>query len=194
MAVEATIENGFAHVNGGTWLFGRSQPAAYSGGIRERCMRGWVVPDRGRLRNVELSGTASCSDAARPFLSRIDCAEKLSVVSDRILVAPAASRTGARTVRVIPMSFRYAIPVTEFSNPGWAVAASASRVNRFTLKEGDILTVRIESVVAWTTKNPVGHCPKLTMRDMLIPRRRMKSLWLNFYGPGVVWAEGAHGI
>lgn len=194
MPVEATIESGFAHVTDGTWLLGVSQPAAYRGTMRERRMRGWVVPDRGRLRSVELSGTASCSDARRPFLVRIDCAENLAVVSDRILVAPAASRSGSRVVRAVPMSFRYAVPVTEFRNPGWAVAASASRVNRFVLKEDEVLTVRIESVVAWTTKTPTGHCPKLTMRDVLIPRRRMKSLWLSFYGPGVVWAEGAHGV
>ena len=194
MSTEATIESGFTHVTGGTWLLGTSQPVAYRGAVRDRRMAGWIVPDRTRLRNVELSGTASCSDAKRPFLSRIDCADSLSVVSDRILVAPAASRTGSRLVRVVPMSFRYALAVTEFKNPGWAVTATASRVNRFVLKEDETLTVRLESVVAWTTKNPTGHCPKLTMRDVLIPRRRVKSLWLNFYGPGVVWAEGAYGI
>ena len=194
MPTEATIESGFAHVTDGTWLMGASQPAAYRGTVRERRMAGWIVPDRARLRNVELSGTASCSDAKRPFLARIDCADTLSVVSDRILVAPAASRTGSRIVRVVPMSFRYALAVTEFKNPGWAVAAAASRVNRFVLAEDEILSVRLESAVAWSTKNPTGHCPKLTMRDVLVPRRRVKSLWLNFYGPGVVWAEGSHGI
>jgi hypothetical protein len=162
--------------------------------LRDRRTRGWIVPDRGRLRNVELSGTASCSDAKRPFLARLDCADTLSVVSERILVAPAASRTGSHLLRVVPMSFKYAIAVTEFKNPGWAVTATASRVNRFVLAEGEVMSVRLESVVAWTTKRPTGHCPKLTMRDVLIPRRRTKSLWLNFYGPGVVWAEGAHGI
>ena len=194
MPTEATIESGFAHVTDGAWLMGASQPAAYRGSVRDRRMAGWIVPDRTRLRSVELSGTASCSDAKRPFLSRIDCADALSVVSERILVAPAASRTGSRLVRVVPMSFKYALAVTEFKNPGWAVAASASRVARFVLEEGEILTVRLESAVAWTTKNPMGHCPKLTMRDVLFPRRRAKSLWLNFYGPGVVWAEGSHGI
>ena len=194
MPVEATIESGFAHVADGTWLMGASQPVAYCGRMRDLRMRGWLVPDRGRLRPVEVSGSASCSDAKRPFLSRIDCAETLSVVSDRILVAPAASRTGSQLVRVIPMSFRHALAVTEFKNPGWAVASTQSRVNRFVLKEDDVLSVRLESVVAWTTKRPTGHCPKLTMRDILIPRRRAKSLWLNFYGPGVVWAEGSHGV
>lgn len=194
MPTEATIESGFAHVTGGTWLLGVSQPAAYRGALRDRRMGGWIVPDRGRLRSVELSGTASCSDAKRPFLARIDCADTLSVVSERILVAPAASRTGSQLVRVVPMSFRHALAVTEFRNPGWAVAATASRVNRFVLEEGEVLSVRLESVVAWTTRRPTGHCPRLAMRDILIPRRRAKSLWLNFYGPGVVWAEGAHGI
>ena len=194
MPPEATIESGFAHVTGGTWLLGVSQPAAYRGALRDRRMGGWIVPDRGRLRSVELSGTASCSDAKRPFLARIDCADTLSVVSERILVAPAASRTGSQLVRVVPMSFRHALAVTEFRNPGWAVTATASRVNRFVLEEGEVLSVRLESVVAWTTRRPTGHCPRLAMRDILIPRRRAKSLWLNFYGPGVVWAEGAHGI
>ena len=194
MSVEATIESGFAHVTDGAWLMGVSQPVAYRGSVRDRRMTGWIVPDRTRLRNVELSGTASCSDAKRPFLSRIDCADTLWVVSERILVAPASSRTGSRLVRVVPMSFKYALAVTEFKNPSWAVMATASRVNRFVLAEDEILSVRLESVVAWTTKNPTGHCPKLTMRDILIPRRRVKSLWLNFYGPGVVWAEGSHGI
>lgn len=194
MPTEATIESGFAHVTGGTWLLGVSQPVAYRGALRDRRMGGWIVPDRGRLRSVELSGTASCSDAKRPFLARIDCADTLSVVSERILVAPAASRTGSQLVRVVPMSFRHALAVTEFRNPGWAVTATASRVNRFVLEEGEVLSVRLESVVAWTTRRPTGHCPRLAMRDILIPRRRAKSLWLNFYGPGVVWAEGAHGI
>jgi uncharacterized protein (AIM24 family) len=194
MPTEATIESGFAHVTDGTWLMGASQPAAYRGTVRDRRISGWIVPDRARLRNVEISGTASCSDAKRPFLTRIDCAETLSVVSGRILVAPAAARTGSQLVRVVPMSFRYALAVTEFKNPGWAVTATASRVNRFVLAEDEVLSVRHESVVAWTTKRPVGHCPRLTMRDVLIPRRRAKSLWLNFYGPGVVWAEGAHGL
>ncbi|MBE6396092.1 MAG: hypothetical protein E7046_03725 [Lentisphaerae bacterium] len=194
MPTEATIESGFAHVTGGAWLLGVSQPAAYRGALRDRRMGGWIVPDRGRLRSVELSGTASCSDAKRPFLARIDCADTLSVVSERILVAPAASRTGSQLVRVVPMSFRHALAVTEFRNPGWAVTATASRVNRFVLEEGEVLSVRLESVVAWTTRRPTGHCPRLAMRDILIPRRRAKSLWLNFYGPGVVWAEGAHGI
>ena len=194
MSVEATIESGFAHVTDGAWLMGASQPVAYCGKMRDLRMRGWVVPDRGRLRLVEVSGSASCSDAKRPFLSRIDCAETLSVVSDRILVAPASSRTGSQLVRVVPMSFRYALAVTEFKNPGWAVTSTESRVNRLVLKDDDVLSVRLESVVAWTTKRPTGHCPKLTMRDILIPRRRTKSLWLNFYGPGVVWAEGSHGV
>ena len=194
MSAEATIESGFAHVSDGTWLVGASQPVAYCGTLRDRRMAGWIVPDRTRLRNVELSGTASCSDAKRPFLSRIDCADALFVVSDRILVAPASSRTGSQLVRVVPMSFKYALAVTEFKNPGWVVTATASRVNRFVLAEDEILTVRLESAVAWTTRNPTGHCPKLTMRDVLVPRRRAKSLWLNFYGSGVVWAEGSHGI
>ena len=194
MPTEASIEGGFAHVTDGAWLMGAAQPAACRGAMRERGMRGWIVPDRASLRVVELSGVASCSDAKRPFLSRIDCADTLNVVSGRILVAPAAARTGSHLVRVIPMSFRHAIAVTEFGNPGWAVTATASRVNRFVLAEGEILGVRLESAVAWTTKHPTGHCPKLTMRDVLVPRRRGKTLWLNFYGPGVVWAEGAHGV
>jgi uncharacterized protein (AIM24 family) len=194
MSIEATIESGFAHVTDGVWLMGSSQPVAYCGSMRDYRMRGWIVPDRRNLRNVELSGRAACSKAEFPFLCRIDCAEKLSVVSNRILVAPASSRTGSQLVRVVPMSFKYSLVTTQFKNPGWAITATKSRVNRFVLKDDEILSVRLESVVAWTTKSPTGHCPKLTMRDIMIPRRRAKSLWLNFYGPGVVWSEGVYGI
>jgi uncharacterized protein (AIM24 family) len=194
MPTEATIEGGFAHVQDGMWLMGASQPVAYRGSLTERRVPGWIVPDRARLHNLEVVGKASCSDAKHPFLTRIDCAERLFVNSERILVAPTAARVGSQLLRVIPMSFKYALSVTEFKNPGWAVVATASRVNRFVLAEGEVLSVRLASVVAWTTKRPVGHCPKLTMRDLLIPRRQAKALWLNFYGPGVVWTEGAHGL
>lgn len=194
MPTEATIEGGFAHVQAGMWLMGQSQPVAYRGRVIERRMKGWIVPDRARLQCIEVEGSAACSDAARPFLTRLDCAESLHVGSERLLVAPVAARTGSYLLRVVPMSFKHAMAVTEFKNPGWAVVATASRVNRFVLKEGEVLSVRLSAVVAWTTKRPTGHCPKLTMRDVLIPKRQSKALWLNFYGPGVVWAEGAHGL
>lgn len=193
MANEAIIEGGFAHVTDGMWLMGTSQPVAYRGRVTERRMTGWIVPDRARLQRLEVVGAASCSDAKRPFLTRLDCAESLFVDADRILVAPEAARAGSQLVRVIPMSFKHALAVTEFKNPGWAVVATASRVHRFVLAEGEVLSVRLASVVAWTTKRPTGHCPKLTMRDVLIPKRQAKALWLNFYGPGVVWTEGSHG-
>ena len=64
MPIEATIESGFAHVTDGMWLMSSSQPAAYCGRLQDLRMRGWVVPDRGRLRLVEVSGSASCSDAS----------------------------------------------------------------------------------------------------------------------------------
>ena len=194
MATEAIIEGGFAHVEEGAYLMGASQPVAYRGSLSDCRIKGWIVPDRSRLRSVNVAGCASCSDAKRPFLARLDCAESLFVVSERVLVAPASSRAGSSLLRVVPMSFKYAFPVTEFKNPAWAVDAAASRINRFVLAEGDVLSARLASVVAWTTKRPTGHCPRLTMRDLLIPRRREKTLWLNFYGPGVVWTEGSHGV
>lgn len=194
MATEATIEGGFAHVGDGAYLMGAFQPVAYRGGLSDCRIKGWLAPDRARLRSVKVAGNASCSDAKRPFLARLDCAESLFVVSERILVSPTSSRAGSSLLRVVPMSFRYALPVTEFKNPAWVVVAAASRINRFALAEGEVLSVRLASVVAWTTRRPTGHCPRLTMRDLLIPRRREKTLWLNFYGPGVVWTEGSHGV
>lgn len=194
MSTEATIEGGFAQVTDGTWLMGASQPVAYKGRVLERRLKGWLVPDRARLHCLEVVGEAACSDAKRPFLTRLDCAEQLFIDSQRILVAPASARVGSQLVRVVPMSFKFALPVTEFKNPAWAVVATTSRVHRFVLAEGEVLSVRLASVVAWTTKRPTGHCPKLTMRDLLIPRRQAKALWLNFYGPGVVWTEGSHGL
>jgi hypothetical protein len=194
MATEAVIEGGFAHVEDGTYLMGASQPVAYRGRLSGCRIKGWFVPDRARLRCVNVAGRASCSDAKRPFLARLDCADSLYVVSDRILAAPVSSRTGSSLLRVVPMSFRHALCVTAFRNPAWAVVAAASRIHRFVLAEDDVLSVRLASVVGWTAKRPTGHCPKLTLRDLLIPRRRETTLWLNFYGPGIVWTEGAHGV
>ena len=92
MANEATIEGGFAQVQAGTWLMGTAQPVAYQGRVIERRIKGWIVPDRARLQQLEVVGTASCSDATRPFLTRLDCADALFVNSERILVAPEAAR------------------------------------------------------------------------------------------------------
>ena len=70
--------------------------------------------------------------------------------------------------------------------------ATQSRTTRVTLSEGEMLTMRIESAVAWTTKHPTGYCPKLGIMDILIPRKHDRNLMLHFYGPGIVWMEGAN--
>lgn len=188
---EPLIENGFAKVGGGTWLVGANQPAAALGTFTPKNFRGWLVPDRSRVHLVENSGTLWCAEKERPFLTHIACAAPISVVSDRLLLAPAAARSASTLVRVIPFSVRNAICVTECTKE-WIVLATRSRLVRIVLEEGELLTTRLECAVAWSTPKPTGFCPKLKLTDILLPKKRNNNLMLHFYGPGIVWLEGAN--
>ncbi len=162
--MEATIESGFARVGEGKWLFGADQPAA------------------------EYNGEYLCSSQERPFLTRIDLGEKVSVVAAKLLVAPLSAKKKRRMVRIVPFSFKNAIPTYEME-VGWAIMATKSRVRTIKVEEGETLTVAPTSVVAWTGNRPTGFCPRLRLRDLLLPRK--PRLLLHFYGPQIVWIEGA---
>ena len=196
MPVPVAIEGGFAEVAAGRWLMGRGQPAAFFGGAVRRRRKGWCVRDRGVLELVETDAAAKCSDSSRPFLTHIPCAAPLFAVSGKVLVAPAEARKGARIVRAVPMSARNALCVTEFGAPdeggAWVVMATAGRTARVALEDGQTLSARPDAVVAWTGKAPTGFCPKLSIWDVLLPRGA-RNLLFTFYGPGVVWIEGARG-
>ena len=188
---EAIIENGFAKVGEGAWLVGVTQPAALLGECALRSLKGWLVPDRARLHIVDVTGKAFFANAQKPFLTQIPCAVPLTVVSSKLLVAPLAARTNGRLMRVIPLSFRNAVCITECSSE-WVVTATQSRTTRIPLEENDILAVRIEAAVAWTTKQPTGFCPRIGIMDVILPRKRNKDMMLHFYGPGIVWMEGSN--
>lgn len=191
---EALIESGAAKVPAGKWLMGRLQPAAALGPAVVRSQRGFIVPDRAAVLSVETTSDAWCASADRPFLTRLSALpdESLCLVSGKLLVAPAASRVKARMLKLVPMSFRRATPVTEF-RLGWAVAATKGRVSRVVVEDGRTLSVRPESLVAWIGKDPTGYCPKLSVWDILLPRGP-KSLSYSFHGPCVVWFEGAQDL
>ena len=189
---EPLIENGFAVTGAGTWLIGRGQPAAAAGKFSGKGLKGFVVPDRKYLSVLENEGEAYLSSSARPFLTHITSVEALSAVSSKVLIAPLEARRAANLLRVIPMSFRDAFPVTRFGI-GWVVMATKSRVKRIVLEEGQVLCVKRGSVVAWTGKDPVGVAGRVKLRDILIPKRKV-SLSLDFYGPQVVWVEGSDGV
>ena len=202
-----TIGNGFAEVGAGAWLMGRAQPAAFFGAAVRRRRKGWIVRDRGWLRLVETTAVAKCADASRPFLTHIPCAAPISAISSKVLVAPVAARRDAELVKAVPMSGRSALCVTVFGLPPdeagnqkpedgdgashFVVMATASRTTRIQVGEGETLSVRPESVVAWTTRRPTGFCPKLSIWDILLPRGP-RDLLFTFYGPGIVWAEGSN--
>lgn len=184
-----TIENGFAEVGAGAWLMGRAQPAAFFGSALRRRRKGWVVRDRGSLDLVETTAKAKCADASHPFLTHIPCAEPIFAVSEKILVAPFSARKDAQTIRLIPMSMKSSLCVTEFGGD-WVVMATASRTARVQVADGETFSVRPEAAVAWTTRQPTGFCPKLSIWDVLLPRGP-RNLLLTFYGPGLVWIEGS---
>ena len=183
------IENGMAVTSAGTWLAARGQPAACRATSWTRGLKGLFVPDRAVFAVVGTSGEAWFADAARPFLTQLTCAAPITAVSAKVLVAPFAARTGAETVRLVPMSWRGAVRTTVFGRE-WVVLATRSRMERAVLEENEVLTVRAEAAVAWTTKRPVGFVPRLGLADILLPRRQ-PGLAMHFYGPGVVWFEGS---
>ena len=189
MAVVVTIANGFAGVDAGRWLMGRSQPAAFFGSAVRRRRRGWRVRDRSLIDLVETTGAAKCAESSRPFLTHIPCAAPVFAVSGKVLVAPADARKGASVVKAVPMSARHALCATEFGSE-WVVMATSSRTDRVALADGETLSVRPEAVVAWTGRLPTGFCPRLSVLDVLLPRGP-RDLLFTFYGPGVVWIEGA---
>ena len=203
------IEGGFAEVGAGVWLMGRSQPAAFFGSATRRRRKGLFLRDRPNLDLVETSSAAKCADARRPFLTYIPCAAPISAVSSKVLVAPASAWTGAEAVKVVPMSMRSALCITMFGNmdveksedqtsgpqnlqiPHFVVMATMSRTARLQVEDGDTLSVRTESVVAWSGNRPKGFCPKIGLWDVLLPHGP-RDLLLHFHGPSIVWAEGVN--
>ena len=115
MTSQVAIEGGFAEVAAGAWLMGRGQPAAFFGRAVRRRRAGWRVRDRSALDLVETTAAAKCADASRPFLTHIPCAAPVFAVSGKVLVAPAAARKDAHLVKVVPMSAKRALCVTEFA-------------------------------------------------------------------------------
>ena len=182
------IEGGFAEVGAGAWLMGRGQPVAFLGSAVRRRRKGLFLRDRSALDLVETTAAAKCADARRPFLTHIPCAAKISAVSSKVLVAPAAAWAGAAVVKIVPMSMRNALCVTMLDGE-WVVMATASRTARLQVADGDTLSARPEAVVAWTGNRPTGFCPKLGLLDVILPRGA-RDLLFHFHGPTVVWVEG----
>lgn len=183
------IDGGFAEVRAGAWLMGRGQPSAFFGSAARRRRKGFFVRDRQSLDLVETTSSAKCADARRPFLTHIPCAARISAVSSKVLVAPAAAWIGAETVKIVPMSMRNAMCVTVFGGE-WVVMATTSRTARLQVEDGDTLSARPEAVVAWTGNRPTAFCPKLGVWDIILPRGP-RDLLFHFHGPSIVWVEGA---
>ena len=191
MALKVTIEGGFAEVEAGLWLMSCGQPAAFFGKAVRRRRRGWCMRDRSRLELVETTAVAKCADSSRPFLTHIPCAAPIFAVSGKVLVAPTSARKDAHLVKMVPMSARNALCVTEFGEE-WVVMATAGRTERIAITDDETLSVKPEAVVAWTGKSPTGFCQKLSLWDILLPRGA-RNLLLTFYGPGIGWIEGSFG-
>jgi hypothetical protein len=129
---------------------------------------------------VETSGTAKCADSTRPFLTHIPCAAPISAVSDKVLVAPAAARSGAELIRPIPFSVKSSICVTKFAQPEPADEPSNAQTpqpsNAQTVKRSNGQTVPRSngqtSAPAWvvmatasrTTRVPVSEDETLSVR------------------------------
>ena len=192
MARSVAIEGGFAEVEAGEWLVGYGQPAALSGAFRRLRRKGWFVRDRAAIDRVRIGGRAYLSSAAAPFLTHIPCADKISAVSAKVLVAPVEARVSAEVLKPIPMSIGGSFATTLFARD-WVVMATRSRTTRIAVEDGETLSVRPDSVVAWTGNRPTGFCAKLGLMDLFLPVAP-RELFLNFHGPCVVWVEGANAV
>ena len=184
------IEGGFAEVGAGEWLVGHGQPAAFFGSAVCRRRKGFFLRDRSCIDRVETTAAVKCADARRPFLTHIPCASPISVMSSKVLVAPASAWAGAELLKLVPMSMRNALCITNFGGE-WVVMATASRTARLQVEDGDTLSLRPEAAVAWTGNRPTGFCPKLGLWDFILPRGP-RNLLLHFHGPSVVWVEGTN--
>ena len=182
------IEGGFAEVGAGEWLVGHGQPTAFFGTAVCRRRKGFFLRDRSCIDRIETTATAKCADARRPFLTHIPCASPISAMSSKVLVAPASAWVGAELLKIVPMSMRNTLCITKFGGE-WVVMATASRTARLQVEDGDTLSLRPESAVAWTGNRPTGFCPRLGLWDFILPRGP-KNLLLHFHGPSVVWVEG----
>jgi len=189
MARAVKIESGFAEVGAGEWLVGHGQPAAFFGAFRRLRRKGWFLRDRAALGSVRIGGRALFSLAAAPFLTHIPCAAPISAVSSKVLVAPVEARTSAEVFKPIPMSIRGSFATTVFEHE-WVIMATRSRTARIAVEDGETLSVRPDSAVAWTGNRPTGFCAKLGLVDMLLPVAP-REMMLNFHGPCTVWIEGA---
>jgi uncharacterized protein (AIM24 family) len=87
------------------------------------------------------------------------------------------------------MSLARSLCVTEFGSE-WVVMATRSRTARLQVADGETLSVKPDAVVAWSGARPTGFCPRLGVLDIILPRRPGELL-LTFYGPAIVWIEGA---
>lgn len=188
---EPLLENGMAKIPAGAWLVGNEQPSAFLGAITASRLRGFIVPDRAAVQKAETIGDAWCAASERPFTSYLTALPDvpLHVAARKLLVAPFASRVKGLSLKLVPLSFVRAVPVTLLQK-GWAVMATKSRVTRVTLKDGETLTVRPEALVAWIGSRPSGFCPKLRLVDVLLPRAP-RCLAFSFHGPATVWFEGS---
>ena len=185
--------------------------ASFGEAVR-RHRKGWIVRDRTALELVETPGRAFFADAARPFLTHIPCAAPISAVSSKVLLAPAAARTGAELLKVVPMSIRHSLCVTHFGPAGevvepsndptikrsndqttqrFIILATASRTRRIAVEDGETLSVAPQAVAAWTGNRPTGFVRRLGVMDILLPRMP-RGLMLHFHGPCIVWLEGAN--
>lgn len=189
---EPLIENGFASLKAGSWLIRRGQPAVACGKFSITGIKGFFAPDRHYLCVLQSEQMTHLACSKQPFLTHLVSVGALSVLSEKLLVAPLAARTGAKLFRVIPFSGRKAFPVTRI-DAEWAIIATASRLKRIVIAENEIVCVKRDAAVAWTGKDPTSVAGRIRMRDLLIPKQNV-ALSLNFYGPQIIWVEGTDGL
>lgn len=189
------IDKGFAIAEAGDWLTRQGQPVAALAQKVTTCgsrIPGRLfAPDRRVLRRFVSVNRSYFALANRPFLTRIELLadDPVSVLTDKLLLAPTIARQSSRMVRIIPMSFRGALMVTTFMKGDAIVTATKGRTTMVSVPQDEVFSVVPSGVIAWTGRAPVGCVPRLSIRDLFLPRLP-GNLTLSFVGPCHVWFEG----
>lgn len=195
-----TIEQSFVCAPKGDWITRPGQPVATLGAPPEshplpgsqrglRPLLGMRQPDCGHLCRVTLQDNGWFADARTPAVTRLFAHLPINVVTDKLLLAPEEIRESGFLKRLIPLTSFRAFCVTRLKG-GWVVVGTTSPVTAITVAAGEILTVRPEAIVAWCGASPQRFCPKIRLRDVVLPRPSA-DLYLQFSGEATVWVEGA---
>jgi len=173
-------------------------PAAFTGAVEQKNIpmlpgTAWnwfyrlFTPDRFRLRMTSFTGKAWLAKGDAPWLSILEVAEPVSIITSHLVACPLEARASSRLFRIVPGTTAGAICVTTISRQ-WVAVASESTISGIQVEKDETLSVNRNALVAWCGAEPSSFCPKLRLRDIFLPKLP-GNLAILFKGPAQVWIQ-----